>query len=163
VSAEEDIADAVRSISAKEGVLNLDLFQESYYSAHVRSVQQVFVHTHTHTHTHTCVCVHTNIHMYVCMCKQSARVLIMQTITNEYSCVHNISRSLTQPSFSFLSHTLTLSPTLGFGRSFLRPLLSSTAMEGFRQTQTFFESIMYACIIISIVWMQPCVYEQRDD
>ena len=68
VSAEEDIADAVRSISAKEGgVLNLDLFQESYYSAHVRSVQQVFVRAHTHararTHTHT----HAYIHSYVCM------------------------------------------------------------------------------------------------
>ena len=90
VSAEEDIADAVRSISAKDGVLNLDLFQESYYSAHVRSVQQVFVQRererHTHTHTHTCV--HSFICMYVCVNK-CARVLIMQTITNEYSCVHN--------------------------------------------------------------------------
>ncbi len=65
VSAQEDIADAVRSISAKEGVLNLDLFQESYYSAHVRSVQQVFVHTHTHTHTHVCVYIRIFKCMYV--------------------------------------------------------------------------------------------------
>jgi hypothetical protein len=66
---------------------------------------------------------------------------------------HFLSPSLNPLNFSPFFLTNIHSHTHRFGRSFSRPLLSLTTMEGFRQTY-FFSTSMYACMIVSVVCMR---------